>query len=93
MNDGSQPKSRLASVTFARELLCLNRVGSVLSITSQWQDTEILFFFAIRVYYEKLGHVLKPPLPKFRSDLFVRLRDIAEKQVPANLKPIIGIVT
>ena len=28
-------------------------------------------------------------MPKFRSDLFARFRDIAEKQVPANLKLIV----
>ena len=33
--------------------------------------------------------MLKPLVPKFRSDLSVRLRDIAEKQVPAKLKPIV----
>ena len=33
---------------------------------------------------------MKPPVPKFRSDLSVRLRDIAEKQVPAKLKPIVA---
>ena len=27
----------------------------------------------------------------FRSDLFVRLMDVAEKQVPAKLKPIVVI--
>ena len=42
------------------------------------------------MYYEKLGRMLKPLLPKFRSDLFVRLTDIAEKQVPAKLKPVVG---
>ena len=36
--------------------------------------------------------MLKPIVPKFRSDLSVRLRDIAEKQVPAKLKPIVGIL-
>ena len=46
-------------------------------------------FFVIRVYYEKLGHIPKLLVPKFRSDLFARLRDITEKQVPANLKPIV----
>ena len=35
--------------------------------------------------------MLKPLVPKFRSDLSVRLRNIAEKQVPEKLKPIIGI--
>ena len=34
--------------------------------------------------------MLKPVVPKFRSDLSVRLGDIAEKQVPAKLKPIVG---
>ena len=61
----------------------------MLNITSQWQDPEILIF-VIRVYYEKLGHMLKPLVPKFRSDLSVRLRDITEKQVPAKLKPIVS---
>ena len=90
MDHWSQPKSQLSSLTFVRELLCLNRAGSVLNITSQWQDPEILFFFVIRVYYEKLGHMLKSLVAKFRSDLFVRLSDIAEKQVPAKLKPTVG---
>ena len=44
MDRGSQPKSRLASVTFAWEMLCLNRAGSMLNITSQRQDPEILIF-------------------------------------------------
>ena len=33
--------------------------------------------------------MLKPLVSKFRSDLSVRLRDIAVKQVPAKLKPIV----
>ena len=47
MNNGSQPKSRLVSVTFARELLRLSRAGSMLNITSQWQDPEIMTFIII----------------------------------------------
>ena len=35
----------------------------------------------------------KPPVPKFRTDLFDRLKDIAETQVPANRKPIVGTIT
>ena len=89
MNHGLQPESRLAYVTFSRKLLCLNRAGSILDITSQWQDPEILIL-VIRVYYETLGHMLKPLVSKFSSDLSVRLRDIAEKQVPAKMKPIVG---
>ena len=46
--------------------------------------------FVIRVYYEKLGRMLKPLVPRFRFDLSVRSRDIAEKQVPVKLKPIVG---
>ena len=33
---------------------------------------------------------MKPLVSKFRSNLSVRLRDIAEKQVPAMLKPIVA---
>ena len=32
--------------------------------------------------------MLKPLVPKFRSDISARLRDIAKKQVPARLKLI-----
>ena len=48
-------------------------------------------FFVIRVYYEKLGHMMKPLVPKFRSDISVCLRNIAEKQVPVKLKQIVGL--
>ena len=65
--------------------------GSMVNNTSQWQDPEI-FVFVIKVHYEKLGHMLKPLMPKFRSDLSVRLRDTAEKQVHAKLKPIVGVL-
>ena len=34
--------------------------------------------------------MLKILVPKFRPDLSTRLKDIAEKQVPAKLKPIVG---
>ena len=40
-------------------------------------------------YDEKIGHILDPLVAKYRPDLFARLRDIGEKQVPANLKPIV----
>ena len=36
--------------------------------------------------------MLKPLLPKLRSDLSVRLSDIAKKQVPAKLKPLHPII-
>ena len=35
--------------------------------------------------------MLKPPMTKFRSDLSVSLRDIAEKLVPAKLKPKVAV--
>ena len=51
----------------------------MLRMTSQWQDHEILIFvFVLKVYYEKLVHMLKPVVSKFRSDESVRLRDIEE---------------
>ena len=34
---------------------------------------------------------MKPLAPKFCPDLFIRLKDIAEKQVPAKLKPIVAV--
>ena len=45
----------------------------------------------IRIYYRKLGHMLKPLVPKFCSDLSARLRDIAEEQVPAKQRPMVGV--
>ena len=33
--------------------------------------------------------MLKPVVPNFRSHLFAYLNDIAEKQVPAKLKPMV----
>ena len=35
--------------------------------------------------------MLKPLVPKFGFDISDRLRDIAEKQVPAKLKPIVDM--
>ena len=46
-------------------------------------------FFSIKTY-EKLRHMLKPVVPWFRPDPSAHLKDIAEKQVPAKLKPIVG---
>ena len=39
---------------------------------------------------KKIGQVLKLFVPKFRLDLYASLKDIAEKQVTARLKPIAG---
>ena len=41
-----------------------------------------LRFFVIRVCKGKLGHMLKPLVPRFRPDLSVRLRDIAKRTGP-----------
>ena len=39
-------------------------------------------FFVIRIYYEKLGHMLKPTVPKFRPNSFAHLKEIAKKTGP-----------
>ena len=44
----------------------------------------------MRAYYQKLGCMLRPLVPKIRPDLYARLKNIAEKQVPAKLKRIVG---
>ena len=88
MDHGSLPKSRLASITSAKELLCLNRAGSMLNIACHRQYPEI-WIFCYESILQKIDHMLKPPEPKFRSDLSSRFRDIAEKQVPAKLKPTV----
>ena len=66
----------------------LLRHVAVCNIRTQLQDPEILIF-CYKSNYEKLGHILKPLVPKFRPDLSARLKDISEKQVPAKLKPIV----
>ena len=91
MDDGSQPKSRLAAITFAWELLCLNRAGFMLNMTSQRQDPDILIF-CYKSILRKIGRMLKLLLPKFRPDIPVGLRNIADKQVSAKLKPIVDIL-
>ena len=53
--------------------------------------TLTFWFCVIRVYHGKLGHILKPLVPKFRPDFFARLRHTAEKQIPTKLKPIVGV--
>ena len=47
------------------------------------------FDFFITLYYGKLGHMLKPLVSNLRPYLLARLKDIAEKQVPAKLNPIV----
>ena len=53
----------------------------MLNIMIQWQTMKFRFF-VLREHYEKLGHMLKPLVAKFHSDLPIRLRDIAEKTGP-----------
>ena len=62
----------------------------MVNITSQWQDPEILISFYKSTYILKKGRILKLLVHKFRSDISARFRDIAEKQVLAKLKPIVG---
>ena len=47
-------------------------------------------FFCNKSILWKIGHMLKPPVPKFSPSLSACLKYIAEKQVPARLKPIVG---
>ena len=42
--------------------------------------------------FQKIGRMLDPLVPKFRPDLSVRLKDIAEKEVPAKLKLTVILV-
>ena len=35
--------------------------------------------------------MLKPLVPNFRPDISARLKEIAEKQVSAKLKPLVGV--
>ena len=55
MNHGSQPKSRLTAVTFAGELPCPDRAGSIVNITSQWQDPQILISCYKRTLQKKVA--------------------------------------
>ena len=49
---------------------------------------KFLFFFAIRVNYEKIVRMLELLVLKFRPDLSPRIKDIAKKEVHAKLKPV-----
>ena len=40
---------------------------------------------------KKIVHMMTLIVPKFRPDQSARLKDIAEKHVPAKLKPVVGI--
>ena len=87
MDHGSQPKSQLASVTFAREPLCLNRAVSMLNITSQWQDPENVFFCYKSILRKIRSH---PETPCAQVSLLsIRpFKGYRRKLVPAKLKPI-----
>ena len=74
MGHGSQHKSRLAAVTFAPELHCLNRAGARLNFTSRWQGHLILILFVCcKIALQKIGHMLKLRVSKFHDDLSVVL--------------------
>ena len=65
-------------------------MSQFLTLGANGNTLKFRVFVVVRVYYDKLGHMLKLLVPKFRPDLFARLRDRAEKQMPAKLKPIVG---
>ena len=52
-------------------------------------NDKTVFFFCYKSILRKIRPVAEPRVPKFRSDLSDRLKDIAGKQVPAKLKPIV----
>ena len=58
----------------------------MVNIMSQWQNPEILISCYKSILRKIRSHAAL--LAKFRSDISARFRDIAEKQVPAKLKPI-----
>ena len=49
------------------------------------------FLLSEYTYDEKLGYILKLLVPKFRSDLSARLKDMVEKQLPKKLKPMVNM--
>ena len=59
VTDASRPL-RLASVPFARELLCLIRTGSILNIMSHRQDPEILIFCHKSIWRKIRSHAETP---------------------------------
>ena len=59
------------------------------NIRSQWQDCEISIFCNKSTLRKTRLHA-ETLVSKFRSALSVRLKDIAEKQVPMELKPILS---
>ena len=62
---------------------------AIFNIRNQWQDPEILIF-AMRISYEKIGHMMEALMQKFRPDAYAHLKDIDEKQVSAKLELIVG---
>ena len=88
MDHGSQPKSLMTAVTCAWEPHCLNRADSMLNITNRWQDPKISIF-CYNSISRKIRSRAETLVSKFRADLSFRLRNIAEKQVPVKLKPIV----
>ena len=55
------------------------------------RNSVFFFCFVISVCYEKSPYMFKALVPKLPPDLSVRLKDVAEKQVPALLKPIVAM--
>ena len=88
MDHGLQPKSRLAAVTLARGLICMNRTGTISKLRANGKTLKMLIFF-YKSILQKIGLMLRLLVSKFLPDLSVHLKDIAEKQVPAKLKPIV----
>ena len=89
MDHSSQPNSQLASVTFARELVFLNRASSMLDIMSQLQDTEILISCQKSVLW-KIRSYTEIPYAQVSFWSILPFKGYHQKEVPAKLKPIVG---
>ena len=61
------------------------------NMRSQRRYTEIFSFFVLIVNEKILGRMLKPAVSNFHPDLSAHLTDIAEKRVPAKLKPMVAL--
>ena len=57
--------------------------------TLRTSSKSIIMIFAVRVYYEKLGHRLEPLVPNFYPEPSGNSKHIAEKQAPEKLKSIV----
>ena len=88
MDHGSQPRSRLASVAFARELFRLNSAGFMLNITGQWQDPKILIF-CYKSILPKIRSRAETPCAQVSFSSIRPFKGYRRKTGPREAKPIV----